>query len=137
MTCLLRLDHCSNPVRESSPSDLPLRRARASSDQEWKVPSRRRWFRSRWVIEMAPIWNLADCDKGVVCEGSVGAKWLGRYRSFRYEVRCWRDGSIPDATEAVQSPQRLSDDPRQVASLLELSRHSPPAHVGPRRNRMR
>jgi hypothetical protein len=84
----------------------------------------------RYVIEMAPVWDLAACDKGVVCEGPVGAKWLGRYRFFRYEVRCWRDGSIPDATEAVQSPQRLSNDPRQVASLLELLGTVPPLTWG-------
>jgi hypothetical protein len=84
----------------------------------------------RYVIEMAPVWNLSACDKGVVCEGPVGAKWLGRYRFFRYEVRCWRDGSIPDATEAVQSPQRLSNDPRRVASLLELLGTVPPLTWG-------
>jgi hypothetical protein len=84
----------------------------------------------RYVIEMAPVWNLAACDRGVVCEGPVGAKWLGRYRFFRYEVRCWLDGSIPDVTEAVQSPTRLSNDPRQAASLLDLLGTVPPLTWG-------
>jgi hypothetical protein len=39
---------------------------------------------------------------------------------IRYEVRRWRDGLIPDAAEAVESPQRLSDDPGTSRRLLEL-----------------
>ena len=39
---------------------------------------------------------------------------------FRYEVRCWRDGTIADADEAVASPQRLSGDPGVAHRLLEL-----------------
>jgi hypothetical protein len=33
---------------------------------------------------------------------------LGRFRFFRYEIRSWRDGIIPDLAEAVESPLRLS-----------------------------
>jgi hypothetical protein len=74
----------------------------------------------RYVIEMAPVWGLSAVHRGIVCEGPVGVRWLGRFRSFRYEVRSWLDGYIPDVAEAVQSPQRLSDDPRQAADLLKL-----------------
>jgi hypothetical protein len=35
-------------------------------------------------------------------------------------VRRWRDGVIPDLGEAVESPQRLSDDPERARRLLEL-----------------
>jgi len=80
---------------------------------------------SRYVIEMAPVWNEAAPERGVVREGPVGAGWLGRSRWFRYEVRCWRDGHIPDVAEAVQSPQRMSDDPLQVANVLDLLRDVP------------
>jgi hypothetical protein len=31
-------------------------------------------------------------------------------RIFRYEVRRWRDGIIPDVHEAVESPRRLTAD---------------------------
>ena len=46
-------------------------------------------------------------------------------RLFRYEVRCWRDGVIPDVAEAVESPRRLSDDPDCARRLLELVPHVP------------
>lgn len=70
------------------------------------------------TIEMAPVWNERSKDRGVVVEGPVGSRLLGRSRLFRYEVRCWRDGRIPDVAEAVDSPQRLSDDPGRAAALL-------------------
>jgi hypothetical protein len=45
---------------------------------------------------------------------------LGRSRLFRYEVRLWRGGVIPDVAEAVDSPQRLSNDLECARNLLEL-----------------
>jgi hypothetical protein len=74
----------------------------------------------RFVIEMAPVWGNTEADRGVVCEGAVGLPWLGRSRFFRYEVRRWRDGMIPDVAEAVASPQRLSTNRVQAQQLLEL-----------------
>ena len=79
----------------------------------------------RYVIEMAPVWNENSPNRGVVCEGPVGARWLGRFRAFRYEVRCWADGRIPDVLQAVDSPQRLSDDPAAVVQLLQRTREVP------------
>jgi hypothetical protein len=73
----------------------------------------------RFVIEQAPAWSEA-AERGVVAEGSVGARAAGRFRLFRYEIRCWRDGIIPDVEEAVESPRRLSDDPECARRLLEL-----------------
>jgi hypothetical protein len=35
-------------------------------------------------------------------------------------VHRWRDGVIPDVAEAVESPQRLSDDAERARRLLEL-----------------
>ena len=75
----------------------------------------------RWVIEMAPVWNTREPDRGVVAEGPVGLRWLGRSRLFRYEVRCWRGGRIPDVAEAVDSPVRMSADARQARRVLELA----------------
>ena len=51
----------------------------------------------RWIVEMAPVWNTPDPDRGVVAEGPVGLPWLGRSRLFRYEVRCWRAGRMWDS----------------------------------------
>lgn len=84
----------------------------------------------RYVIEQAPIPLRADGDRGVVAEGSVGAGWAGRFRLFRYEVRCWRDGVIPDVDEAVASPRRVSDDPNVAQQLLDLAPEVPTAVWG-------
>jgi hypothetical protein len=50
----------------------------------------------------------------------VGLPWLGRSRLFRYEVRRWRNGIIPDIAEAVASPQRLSTDIVHAQRVLDL-----------------
>jgi hypothetical protein len=73
-----------------------------------------------YAVEMGPVWNVADSDRGVVGEGPVGATWLGRLRIFRYEVRCWAGGAIPDIAEAVDSPVRITDDPERVDRVLSL-----------------
>ena len=74
---------------------------------------------ARFVIELAPAWR-DGAERGVVAEGAVGARALGRSQLFRYEVRLWRGGVIPDVAEAVDSPQRLSSDAECVRALLEL-----------------
>jgi hypothetical protein len=74
----------------------------------------------RYVIEQAPAWDTPAADRGVVIEGPVGVRFLGRSRLFRYEVRRWRDGVIPDLAEAVASPQHLSDDDERARRLLDL-----------------
>jgi hypothetical protein len=78
----------------------------------------------RFVIEQAPAWGVGS-RRGVVREGAVGSRALGRLRLFRYEIRCWRDGVIPDLAEAVASPLRLSDEPERARRLLELAPHVP------------
>ena len=74
----------------------------------------------RFVIEQAPVRDANGAERGVVAEGAVGARWARRIRIFRYEVRRWREGVIPDVAEAVESPQRLSDDPVQAQRILDL-----------------
>lgn len=74
----------------------------------------------RYVIEMTPAWSHDGPGRGVVAEGAVGLRAAGRLRLFRYEVRRWRDGVIPDAAEAVESPRLLADDPASARRLLEL-----------------
>jgi hypothetical protein len=80
----------------------------------------------RHVIEMAPVWNERSQERGVVREGPVGARWLGRFRAFRYEVRCWPDGRIPDVAHAVDSPQHVEAAPGDVARLLRRVPEVPP-----------
>ena len=50
----------------------------------------------RFVVEQAPAWSGGG-DRGVVAEGAVGTRAAGRLRLFRYEIRRWREGVIPDA----------------------------------------
>ena len=73
-----------------------------------------------YAIEMAPVWAVRDPARGVVSEGPVGSRTLGRSRLFRYEVRCWRNGTIPDMEEAVGSPRRLSTDPAVSENVVDL-----------------
>jgi hypothetical protein len=74
----------------------------------------------RFVIEIAPIAGSNGAARGVVAEGPVGSRWAGRLRIFRYEVRCWRGGIIPDVEEAVESPRRLTSDPERAQQVLAL-----------------
>ena len=101
-----RLDH-------RSPRDL------YHSALEVRVPG------GRFVIEMAPIPAGSAEERGVVAEGAVGTRWAGRFRIFRYEVRRWRDGIIPDIDEAVESPRRLSADRDLAQRVLDLASQVP------------
>jgi hypothetical protein len=78
-----------------------------------------------YVIEMAPIPDGNGALRGVVAEGPVGSRWARSLRIFRYENRCWRDGVIPDVAEAVDSPQRLTDDPILARCILDLMPRAP------------
>ena len=69
-----------------------------------------------FVIEQAPVRD----GNGVVAEGAVGSHWARPLRILRYEIRRWRDGVIPDVGEAVDSPQRLTDDLSLARRVLEL-----------------
>ena len=72
------------------------------------------------TVEMAPIPNgSGSTDRGVVAEGPVGMRWLQRLRVFRYEVRCWPSGSIPDLAYALASPVPITDIPALVQQALD------------------
>ncbi|HSB88255.1 MAG TPA: hypothetical protein VLD86_18210 [Ilumatobacteraceae bacterium] len=74
-----------------------------------------------YTIEMAPIPDVRGrSDRGVVAEGAVGSRLLQPLRIFRYEVRRWRNGVIPDLPYAVASPVRITDDERVVRRVLDL-----------------
>jgi hypothetical protein len=75
---------------------------------------------SRFVIEMTPVPGGNAAERGVVAGGAVGDRRARRFRIFRYEVRCWLDGVIPDVAEAVEGPRRLSGDPSAARRVLEL-----------------
>jgi hypothetical protein len=73
-----------------------------------------------FVIEQTPVPDLSGTQRGAVAGGAVGSRWAGRFRIFRYEVRLWRDGHIPDVAEAVDSPRRLSNDEDRARRVIEL-----------------
>ena len=84
----------------------------------------------RFIIEMAPVWSNREADRGVVQEGPVGARWLGRSALFRYEVRVWRGGRIPDVSEAVGGPRCVGVDPASAQALVDLAPQVPPLTWG-------
>jgi hypothetical protein len=75
---------------------------------------------ARWVVEMTPAWGNAAPDRGVVVEGAVGARVLGRSRLFRYEVRRWRGGTIGGVAEAVGGARPIRSDAVSARALLAL-----------------
>ena len=74
---------------------------------------------SQFAIEMAPVWTKSG-DRGVISEGPVGLRPLGRSRLFRYEVRCWPGGSIPDAGDAVGGAIEVAGNAETARTILDL-----------------
>src|SRR5271157_2848054 len=73
-----------------------------------------------YVIEQAPVPDLHGDQRGVVAEGPVGIRSAGRIRIFRYEVRCWRDGFIPDLECEGTHSQLLLVDPTTAREILDV-----------------
>ena len=73
-----------------------------------------------FVIEQAPVPDLHGARRGVVAQGAVGTRWAGRFRIFRYEIRRWRNGTIPDIRTAIASPVRVSDSVDDAQRILDL-----------------
>ncbi len=72
------------------------------------------------TVEVAPVPDDDGRERrGVVGDGPVGSSLLGRWRVFRYEVRRWSGGSIPDLRHAIDSPRVLSTDPAEIATALD------------------
>jgi hypothetical protein len=71
------------------------------------------------TVEMAPVW-ITRGERGVVPEGAVGLRMLGRSRWFRYEVRSWPGGSIPDLAAAVGGPVPVGAARGVARRILDL-----------------
>lgn len=79
------------------------------------------------------MWPQPDRNgaaRGVVVEGPVFADWLSFTRVFRYEVRRWSNGSLPDADAALGGPRLVSDDAATAERLLALTESVPPLTWG-------
>jgi hypothetical protein len=70
------------------------------------------------TIEVTPALEDSGPARGVVRTGPVGARFLGRWLIFRYEIRCWPHGIVPDADAAVPGPIILPTDRRRAMLLL-------------------
>jgi hypothetical protein len=75
----------------------------------------------RFAIEMAPVPDGDGARRGVRVQGPVGLRAAAVLRVFRYEVRCWRDGVIPDLGEAVGGARPLAARPAVARRLLDLT----------------
>ena len=71
-----------------------------------------------YVVEMTPAWGQPSGPRGVVAHGPVFFRWLGASRLFRYEIRCWEDGTIPDRGWAVGPPVRFLLSPAETHALI-------------------
>lgn len=84
----------------------------------------------RFVVEDA--WPSPDAEtesRGVVVEGPLFSRRLARFRAFRYEVRCWRNGLIADSDEAV-AVAVLTRDSKKAQLLLDHVARLPPLTWG-------
>jgi hypothetical protein len=79
-----------------------------------------------FVLEQTPVIDGHGERRGVVVEGPVGTKLTRRIRVFRYEIRRWQEGIIPDLAEAVCSPTRIADDLDRARLILALVPSVPP-----------
>ncbi len=59
--------------------------------------------RGGFAIEVAPEADGHGERRGVVAGGPVGLRLAGRFRVFRYEIRRWSGGEIPDASYATST----------------------------------
>ncbi len=100
---------------------LVSRRARRPSLDLYHTALEVRLPGDRYVVET--MWPSPDTNgsaRGVTVVGPVFVEWLSSTRIFRYEVRCWRDGELPDADEAVGGAQLVAagvDIARRVVEL--------------------
>ncbi|UIN29528.1 hypothetical protein [Microbacterium binotii] len=84
--------------------------------------------RGRSVIEMAPAWSGPRTAHGVVGTGPVGLRVLGLSVCFRYEIRCWRDGTVPDLAFAPRPP-RIHETSEVVTDAIIMDATNAPRHV--------
>ncbi len=74
----------------------------------------------RYMVEMAPVPTGPGEARGVIAQGPVGLSVLGRVRIFRYEIRRWRDGVVPDLAYAVTSPVCVTTDPALTRCIYDV-----------------
>jgi hypothetical protein len=85
----------------------------------------------RFIVEtMWPVPDRDGASRGVVAGGPVFAGWMAATRVFRYEVRCWENGSLPDADQAVGGAQTVRASFASASELIDLTASVPPLTWG-------
>ena len=84
----------------------------------------------RYTIEIAPSPDAREAARGVVATGPVGSRWLRGLRLFRYEIRCWPGGVIPDLAFSLGGPRRVADDPVAAQRVIDAVAAAPTAVWG-------
>ena len=80
----------------------------------------------RFIVEtMWPCPKGNPAGRGVVAIAPVFAGWLSFTRIFRYEVRRWMNGVLPDASEAIGGPRLVSSDEEVAERVLDLTNQVP------------
>ena len=74
----------------------------------------------RYTVEMTPVPDGRGVGRGVVAEGPVGLQLAGHVRWFRYEVRRWPDGVVPDLAYAVSSPVVITRRLAPAEAIFDL-----------------
>lgn len=77
-----------------------------------------------YTIESTPVPDANGSARGVVGGGPVGSRLARRLRIFRYEIRCWPGGVIPDLAYALP-PCRLTTEEAAARRVLESALHVP------------
>lgn len=90
------------------------RRALYHSALEIRLPD------GRYMVEMTPVPDDDGARRGVVAVGPVGLRAAGRLRLFRYEVRRWRDGVVPDLHHAVGGPRRVTSSLATASAVFDV-----------------
>jgi hypothetical protein len=70
-----------------------------------------------WIEMALPVHR---CDRGIVAEGPVGARFLGRWPWFRYEVHRWTGDAIPEVSSARQRSRCVSTSAADAERVLAL-----------------
>lgn len=84
----------------------------------------------RYTLELTPAFIGGSAPP--VAVGPVGMRAAGRFRLFRYQLRCLPGDDLPDEAWAVESPVALTDDCVMARRIMELA-PTVPRHVWGRR----
>ena len=84
----------------------------------------------RYTLELTPAFIGEPVPP--LATGPVGFRWAGRFRRFRYQLRCLPGTTLPDEEWVFAPPLALTED-REIAGRILTLAPSVPTHVWGRR----